>query len=53
LYGPAFLAVPGAARAQPSARILVVEARYADGSLERLPELAAELVRLNVDQLIE
>jgi hypothetical protein len=32
---------------------LFVEARYADGSPERLPESAADLVRLNVDQLIE
>jgi len=28
---------------------VVFERRYADNRLERLPELAAELVRLNVD----
>jgi putative ABC transport system substrate-binding protein len=30
-------------------RDIVFEARYAEGRVERLPELAAELVRLNVD----
>jgi putative ABC transport system substrate-binding protein len=31
---------------------LVIEWRFADGKYERLPELAAELVRLNVDVLV-
>lgn len=31
---------------------LIVEARYADGHYERLPELAAELVRLKVDVIV-
>src|SRR5499427_9839514 len=31
---------------------LVVERRYAENRLERLPELAAELVRLNVDVIV-
>ena len=33
-------------------RNLVVESRFADGRRERLPELAAELVRLNVEVII-
>ena len=32
-------------------RNLVIEWRYADGKVERLPELAAELTRLNVDAI--
>jgi ABC-type uncharacterized transport system substrate-binding protein len=31
---------------------LVIEARWADGAFERLPALAAELVRLNVDVIL-
>ena len=31
---------------------LVIEFRWADGKLDRLPELAAELVRLNVDLIV-
>src|SRR5216683_7504320 len=31
---------------------LVIEARYAEGREERLPELAAELVRLKVDVIV-
>ena len=31
---------------------LVIEWRYADGKLERLPDLAAELVRLKVDVIV-
>ncbi len=31
---------------------IVIEARYADGKYERLPGLAAELVRLNVDVIV-
>jgi putative tryptophan/tyrosine transport system substrate-binding protein len=34
------------------ARDLVLEARYADGRLDRLPELARELVRLRVDVIV-
>jgi putative tryptophan/tyrosine transport system substrate-binding protein len=30
----------------------VIEPRYAEGKLDRLPELAGELVRLNVDVII-
>jgi hypothetical protein len=33
-------------------RDLVIESRFADGRLERLPELAAELVRLKVDVIV-
>ena len=33
-------------------RNLVIEWRYADGNYERLPALAAELVRLNVDLIV-
>lgn len=33
-------------------RNLVVESRFADGSRERLPALAAELVRLNVEVIV-
>src|SRR4051794_3027701 len=33
-------------------RNLVIEWRSADAKIERLPELAAELVRLNVDVLV-
>ena len=31
---------------------LVIEARWAEGKMERVPELAAELVRLKVDVLV-
>ena len=31
---------------------LVIEYRYAEGSAERLPDLAAELVRLQVDVIV-
>jgi putative tryptophan/tyrosine transport system substrate-binding protein len=31
---------------------IVIEQRYADGRLERLPALAAELVQRNVDILV-
>ncbi|HEX2332204.1 MAG TPA: ABC transporter substrate binding protein [Burkholderiales bacterium] len=31
---------------------LVIEARFADGKAERLPELAAELVRAKVDLIV-
>src|SRR4051812_6991725 len=31
---------------------IVIEWRYAEGNLERLPALAAELVRLNVDVIV-
>ncbi|MBA3390599.1 MAG: ABC transporter substrate-binding protein [Rubrobacter sp.] len=31
---------------------IVLEQRYADGQVDRLPELAAELVRLNVDVIV-
>jgi ABC-type uncharacterized transport system substrate-binding protein len=34
------------------ARNVVLERRYADGRLDRLPELAAELVRLPVDVIV-
>ena len=30
----------------------MIEARYADGKFERLPELAAEIVRLRVDVIV-
>jgi ABC-type uncharacterized transport system substrate-binding protein len=33
-------------------RNIVLEARFAEGKLERLPELAAELVRINVDVIV-
>ena len=33
-------------------RNIVIERRYADGKLERLPDLAAELVRLRVDVIV-
>ena len=33
-------------------RNVVIEARYADGRFDRLPELAAELVRLRVDVIV-
>lgn len=33
-------------------RNLVVESRFAEGRRERLPELAAELIRLNVDVIV-
>lgn len=33
-------------------RNLIVESRFAEGRRERLPELAAELVRLNVDVIV-
>jgi putative ABC transport system substrate-binding protein len=33
-------------------RSVVVEARYADGKMERLPALAAGLVRLNIDVIV-
>ncbi len=33
-------------------RNIVIERRYAEGRLERLPELAAELVRLGVDVIV-
>lgn len=33
-------------------RNFVLEARYADGKLDRLPDLAAELVKLNVDVIL-
>ena len=33
-------------------RNLVIEWRFADGSLERLPDLATELVRLQVDVIV-
>jgi putative tryptophan/tyrosine transport system substrate-binding protein len=33
-------------------RTIAIEYRYAEGKLERLPELAAELVRLNVDLIL-
>jgi len=31
---------------------IVIESRHADGKLDRLPELAAELVRLKVDVIL-
>ena len=31
---------------------IVIEPRYADGHADRLPDLAAELVRLNVDVIV-
>ena len=31
---------------------IIIESRYADGKLDRLPDLAAELVRLNVDVIV-
>src|SRR6185503_1101991 len=31
---------------------LFIESRYAEGKLERLPDLAAELVRLDVDVIV-
>jgi len=31
---------------------IVIEYRYAEGKFERLPDLAAELVRLNVDVIV-
>lgn len=31
---------------------IVIEARYAEGRLDRLPDLAAELVRLNVEVIV-
>jgi len=31
---------------------LVIESRYAEGRLERLPDLATELVRLKVDVIV-
>src|SRR5215470_1772792 len=31
---------------------ILIEQRYAEGNFDRLPELAAELVRLNVDVLV-
>ena len=31
---------------------IIIEYRYADGKLERLPDLAAELVRLKVDVIV-
>ena len=31
---------------------IVIEYRYAEGKLERLPDLAAELVRLKVDVIL-
>jgi len=33
-------------------RNIVFEPRYADGKLERLPDLAADLVRLRVDVIV-
>jgi ABC-type uncharacterized transport system substrate-binding protein len=33
-------------------RNIVVDARFADGNLERLPELASELVRLRPDVIV-
>ena len=34
------------------AQNLAIEYRYADGKLERLPELAAELVRLKINIIV-
>jgi ABC-type uncharacterized transport system substrate-binding protein len=31
---------------------IAIEARYTEGKLDRLPDLAAELVRLNVDVIV-
>jgi len=33
-------------------RNITIEARYADGNFDRVPELARDLVRLNVDLLV-
>ena len=33
-------------------KTFVIEIRYAEGKLERLPDLAAELVRLKVDVIV-
>ena len=39
-------------RGHMEGRNIAIEYRYAEGKLERLPELAAELVRLKVDVII-
>src|SRR5439155_21116371 len=44
---------PGAARARVrGGKNIVIEYRYAEGKHDRLPTLAGELVRLNVDVII-
>src|SRR5215469_1695991 len=48
--GPTYIAFRN--RLAELGRVIQIEARYADGQPERLPGLAADLVRLNVDLLV-
>ena len=48
--GPTYIAFRN--RLAELGRAIQIEARYADGQPERLPALAADLVRLNVDLLV-
>src|SRR5215831_9268256 len=50
--GPSVLAAPLAALAQVEGKTFVLEMRYAEGRVDRLPALAGELVRLNAAVIV-
>jgi putative tryptophan/tyrosine transport system substrate-binding protein len=50
--GPSILAGPLAALGQVEGKTFVLEMRYAEGRVDRLPALAGELVRLNAAVIV-
>jgi len=50
--GPSALSAPLADLGYVEGKTIILELRYADGQVDRLPALAAELVQLNVDVIV-